>query len=176
MTVPLLLSILAIAALALWMGGLVTLGAIVAPTVFRLVPLPASADAMTTVFRRFDKLAVGCACVVLAVEVARALPRTDHKHANDLARRIGRLDLARGAVAVAASALQLFEAFSISPAIESLHREGAIRGLGEGGLRLESLHAQAEHLAGATLALGLALIVLHGLTLTRARTSKELTQ
>src|SRR5258708_38146905 len=100
-----ILSAAALVAIALWIGGLLTLGAIVAPVVFRIVAAPASADAMIVVFRRFDSLAVGCASVVLAVEIARALQK----------RPLRRLDRARGAVAVAASALALLEAFAISP-------------------------------------------------------------
>jgi hypothetical protein len=153
------LSAIALTALALWLGGLVALGAIVAPVVFHVVPAPTSADAMTIVFRRFDTLAVGCACVVLVAEVIRALGRE----------RVGRVDLVRASVAVLASALAMLEAFAISPSIEALHRSGAIRGFGDAGLRLEALHVQAERVASGEIAFGLALIGLHVWTLAHTR-------
>ena len=43
-------------AAAVWLGGILVLGAIVAPIVFHEVPAPTSADAMTHVFLRFDRL------------------------------------------------------------------------------------------------------------------------
>ena len=46
--------LVALLAIAVWLGGLLALGAVVAPVVFSMVSMPASADAMTTVFRRFD--------------------------------------------------------------------------------------------------------------------------
>ena len=56
----------------MWLGGLLALGAIVAPIVFAVAPFPQNADAMTLVFRRFDTVAMTCAAVVLASEAARA--------------------------------------------------------------------------------------------------------
>src|SRR5579859_6957127 len=96
---PRLTSALAVAAIALWLGGMLALGAIVAPAVFHIVPAPWSADAMTVVFRRFDSVAMASAAVVLAVEVGRAAARLP----------IERLDLVRGAVAVLASGLAIVE-------------------------------------------------------------------
>src|SRR5688572_13404979 len=70
--VPLVAAIYLLA-LALWLGGLVVLGAIVAPTVFRIVPAPTSADAMTVVFRRFDVIAIAAGVVALVSEALFAL-------------------------------------------------------------------------------------------------------
>lgn len=119
---------------ATWLGGMLTLGAIVAPVVFTIVPAPTSADAMTVVFRRFDVVAVTCAALLLASEIWRVRG----------AEKIARLDLARGLSLAIAGALALFEALVISPRIEELHRAGAVRGLGELGQKLESAHAMAE--------------------------------
>src|SRR6202021_2412092 len=69
------LEALALVALAVWLGGFATLGAIVAPLVFGIVPAPASADAMTAVFRRFDSVSIVCAALVLLVEGAHAVLR-----------------------------------------------------------------------------------------------------
>ena len=122
---------------AMWLGGMVTLGAIVAPVVFTIVPAPTSADAMTVVFRRFDVVAVTSAAAMLAAEIWRVR----------VSEKIARLDVARGISLAVAAALALFEALVLSPRIEELHRAGAVRGLGELGQRLESAHALAE--AGA---------------------------
>jgi uncharacterized membrane protein len=136
-------------ALALWLGGLVVLGAIVAPTVFRIVPAPASADAMTVVFRRFDMIATGASATALVCEVLLARGR-----------RPNRLDLVRGAIILGAALLAIVEALWLSPAIDALHRAGAIRGLDAPGFELERLHHLAE-----TAAKGELLLLLTGLVL-----------
>jgi uncharacterized membrane protein len=136
-------------ALALWLGGLVVLGAVVAPTVFRIVPAPTSADAMTVVFRRFDVIAMGAAAVALVSEVLLARGR-----------RTTRSDLARVAAIVIAAVLAIVEALWLSPAIAALHRAGAIRGLDAPGLELERLHHLAETAAKGELLLLLAVVVL----------------
>jgi hypothetical protein len=137
-------------AFAFWAGGLTALGAIVAPTVFGVVPMPTSADAMTLVFRRFDRVAMACAAVALVAESA-------------LAARGGRartIDVVRGAVVVLAASLAIGEAVWLSPAIEALHRGGAVRGLGPAGLALERTHKLAEAAGKGQLLLLLAAFVL----------------
>jgi hypothetical protein len=145
------LEAVALLAIAVWLGGFATLGAVVAPLVFGIVAAPASADAMTAVFRRFDSIAIGCAVVVLVVEGAHATLR----------RPIFRRDLVRGALTVGAAALAIVEAMVVSPHIERLHREGAIRGLGAAGLELDSVHHLAESLAKTELTLLVVVLVLH---------------
>jgi hypothetical protein len=143
--------------LALWAGGLVVLGAIVAPTVFGIVPAPTSADAMTVVFRKFDVVAIACAVSCLLAEAL-------------LAWRGGkstRIDLVRGGSAVCAAGLAITEAAILSPVIRSLHESGAVRGLGEAGLRLERVHRYAELAAKTELVLLLIVLVL---LVRRART------
>jgi hypothetical protein len=137
-------------ALSLWAGGLVVLGAVVAPTVFGIVPAPTSADAMTVVFRKFDVIAMTCSVIVLLAEAG-------------LAWRGGkatRLDLLRAGAAVLASALAMVEGLWLAPAIHGLHRAGAVRGLGESGLALERLHRHAEAVAKTEVVLLVALVVL----------------
>src|ERR1019366_877438 len=56
-------------AASLWLGGIVVLGAVVAPAVFRIVHAPDSADAMTIVFLTLDKVALRAAVVVAVTEV-----------------------------------------------------------------------------------------------------------
>jgi uncharacterized membrane protein len=144
------LDVVSALAIALWLGGLVVLGAVVAPTVFRMVPAPYSADAMTTVFRRFDVVAFACAVVVLLAEVGRALVR----------KPLLRVDVARMGLACAAAAIVVFQATVLSPKIVHLHESGAIRGLGDAGLELESIHHLSETLAKTELAFLVGVVIL----------------
>jgi hypothetical protein len=148
-------SVLALVAVSIWMGGLVALGALAAPVVFAIVPLPASADAMTVVFRRFDMVAMACASVTLATEAARAGMRLTFR----------RLDRARSLVSLLAAAVAVFEGTRISPRIAQLHAEGVLRGLGPGGRELSRLHDLAETSGQVQLALLTLVIVLHVVTL-----------
>ncbi len=141
----------ALLALAVWLGGLTTLGAVVAPLVFGIVPAPSSADAMTAVFVRFDSIAVSCAVVVLLVEGAHAVLR----------RPLLRRDLARGALGVGAAILAIVGATVVSPHIQRLHQDGAVRGLGPLGLELDRVHHTAESLAKTELLLLVAVLALH---------------
>lgn len=121
-------------AIAIWAGGLTALGAVAAPLVFGIVPTPTSADAMSAVFLRFDAVAMTCAAIALVADAV-------------LTRRSGpiaRLDLVRGAALLVAGAAAIVEGAWISPTIAGLHRNGAIRGLGETGLALERMHKLAE--------------------------------
>ena len=125
---------LSLVAVGLWLGGLLALGAIAAPAVFTIVPLPTSADAMTVVFRRFDQVAMACGAVVLASEAGRVAARV----------RFGLADGIRAGAAVLASLLAVFEGSYVSPRIAWLHMGGAIRGVGDPGLELSRLHDLAE--------------------------------
>jgi uncharacterized membrane protein len=146
-------------AIALWLGGLVVLGAIVAPTVFRIVPAPTSADAMTVVFHRFDAIATGAAVVALVCEAVLAMRGG----------KVSRLDVLRAAALVVAAAAAITEALWLTPTIEALHRAGAIRGFGEAGLALERWHRVAESAAKGELFLLLLVVVLFVVKLTRRR-------
>lgn len=147
-----------IVAVALWMGGLVALGAIAAPAVFGTIPMPGAADAMTLVFRRFDKVAMTCAAVALVAESAlgaRGGP-------------IGRVDVFRGASVVLAAALAIGQGVWLSPAIDALHRGGAVRGLGDDGMALERTHRLAESAGKGQLVLLLVVLVLIAVKIARA--------
>jgi uncharacterized membrane protein len=137
-------------AIAAWAGGLVVLGAIVAPTVFRIVPAPSSADAMTVVFGRFDAVAMTSAAIALVAEATLFLKDG----------RPARLDLVRGGAAVVASVLAIVVGAWLSPGIAALHRNGAVRGLNEAGIELERLHRLAESAGKTQLALLLVVLVL----------------
>ena len=143
---------LALLAAGVWLGGLLVLGAIVAPVVFREVPAPGSADAMTIVFTTFDKLAMMCAAIVAVAEVVRF--RIDRPT------KITRVDVARLAIIATAGALAVVQGTWLSPAIVALHRDGAIRGLGPLGERLDRIHAWSERCGKTESLLLLVLVVL----------------
>ena len=79
-----------------------------------------------------------------------------------------RLDVIRLAAAGVASLLAIVEGVYLSPAIQKLHQDGAIRGHGDAGIALERLHAQAEALAKVEL---VALVLLFALIVVRMRAS-----
>lgn len=137
-------------AIALWAGGLVTLGAVVAPIVFHTVPAPTSADAMTLVFARFDRVMIVCGAIALVAEATLALRGG----------RVERADVVRMVALVVAVALAITIAAWLTPGIASLHEGGAVRGSGPAGLELERLHKLAEGLAKAELAFLLLVAVL----------------
>ncbi len=161
---PRLTSSLALVATAIWVGGMLTLGALVAPVVFTMIPAPGAADAMTVVFQRFDTVALVCVAVIVTTDAWRsAAPSGDP---------IGRLDGARMAAGAVGAGLVLLEALWITPAIVALHRGGAIRGLGPDGLELDRIHGYAESCGKAQAVVGLSLIFLHVFTLRRAKARK----
>jgi hypothetical protein len=144
------IAVVQLLAVAVWAGGLLALGAIVAPIVFRVVPAPTSADAMTLVFGRFDVVAIACAAIALVAEAAFAVRGG----------RVARADIVRAVCLVAAGALAITIGAWLSPGISALHRAGAIRGLDDAGLALERLHRLAETLAKLEVVLLLAVFSL----------------
>jgi hypothetical protein len=151
-------AVVGLAAIAVWLGGLIALGALAAPVVFSVVPLPTSADAMTLVFRRFDQVAMACGALVLASEAARAVARISFVGA----------DWARVAASVTASALAIWQGEYVSPRIALLHMGGAIRGVGDPGAELSRLHDLAEALGKSEVLLLVVVVVTQVLALTRA--------
>jgi hypothetical protein len=131
-----------------WLGGMLVLGAIVAPVVFSIVPAPLSADAMTVVFRRFDRIAIAGSAIVLVCEAGLATVTRTLR------------DAVRSLFAITMSALAIYEGTMLSPQIEALHRAGAIRGFGDLGIELEKAHAAAELVGKTQLAIGVAYVVL----------------
>jgi hypothetical protein len=148
-------------AIALWAGGLVALGAVAAPVVFGTIPMPGAADAMTMVFRRFDTVAMTCAAIALVCEATFVVKGG----------RVGRPDVFRGASVTLAAALAIGEGVWLSPAIDALHRRGAVRGLGEAGMALERTHRLAESAGKGQLLLLLVAIVLVVVKVARASSS-----
>ena len=126
-------SVISLLAAAIWLGGILVLGAIVAPIVFHTVHAPDSADAMTKVFLTFDKVAMSSAVVIALTEAARS--------------RFGPIrtvDVLRLIAALLASTLAFTQGLWLSPRIAELHAQGAIRNVGDLGLALESVHKTSE--------------------------------
>jgi hypothetical protein len=152
-------STVALLAVAVWLGGLVALGAVAAPIVFSRVSFPSNADAMTAVFRRFDLIAMSCAAILLASEAVRAVARTP----------FAPRDHARAGTSILAAALAVFEGTHVSPRIAELHAAGAVRGLGDDGMELSRLHDWAEWCGMAQIGLLTAVVVLQVLALSSIR-------
>src|SRR5579862_7254791 len=113
MAIVRVVSVVALLAIAVWLGGLVALGALAAPVVFSVVSLPTAADAMTVVFRRFDLVAMTCAALILVCEAIRALGG-----------RLHRVDTVRVAACALAAAAAVVEGTQVSPRIAELHARG----------------------------------------------------
>jgi hypothetical protein len=142
-------SVVALIAIALWLGGLLVLGALVAPVVFSIVALPSAADAMVVVFRRFDRVAMMCAAVLLSVEAFRAVAGAPTRFA-----------VWRGAASAFAALAAVFQGLWASPHIAALHAQGAVRGLGPSGAELARWHDLAEWTGQLQVVLLVALIAL----------------
>ncbi len=154
--------VVAVLAAGLVVGGMLALGACAAPMVFRLTPAPYSGNAMGAAFARFDRIAIGASCALLAAEVARTyLARRHRQKITERLRRFAGIGLA-GAVT--------FMGLVLSPEINDLHTKGVRRGEGELGMQLEATHKRAEMVGRLEAALGLLCIALHVFTL---RTSSD---
>jgi hypothetical protein len=156
-------SVVALLTIAVWLGGLVALGALAAPVVFSVVPLPMAADAMTLVFRRFDVVAMTCAAVILLSEAVRAVSQ----------RSFARVDIARGVVSAIAAVVAVVQGAQVSPRIAGLHAAGVSRGLGASGLELSRLHGLAELLGQVQVLLLATAVVLHVAALSQSRASSR---
>ena len=167
LTDPRVTTTVALVALTAWIGGLLALGAIVAPIVFAAVPFQLAADTMAVVFARFDKLAMGAAAVVLATEAVRGWATSTATED----RKGARANLARVGVSVTLVAMAVLEGLWVTPKIASLHAGGAVRGVGEAGAALASAHSIAELLGKTQALLAIALIALHVATLPAPRSA-----
>jgi len=156
-------AIVAVMALAVWIGGLVALGACAAPLVFKIVPAPFSGEAMGAVFRRFDMIAISCAVVVLGCEAVRIWVR---EGSATTAERL------RGLLAVTAAGAAIYGGVELSPSIVALHAAGAVRGFGENGVKLDHIHDLAEAVAKVEVTVGFFLLALQVTTLPRQKEQK----
>ena len=71
------LALLGIVAVVAWLSALVTLGALVAPQVFRHVSAPENAAVMARIFRNYDSVALACGALALSSELLLAWLRAE---------------------------------------------------------------------------------------------------
>jgi len=155
----------ALVALTVWVGGLLALGAIVAPVAFGTLPRDLAAGMMAIAFARFDKVAMGAAAVVLGSEAWRLR--------GSAAVVLDRASMARVIVSVIVTGLACADGLWLTPTITTLHTQGAVRGVGEAGAALASAHALAEQSGKAQVLLAIALIALHVYTLPSRKAARD---
>ena len=153
--VALAAEVIATLAVALWLGGILALGAFAAPEVFGQLPRETAGSVMGTIFAKFDRLVLVVAGVLVFAEAVRVLTEGVP----------GRLGLARLIMAGALVALALTSALWLGPSINEMFENGIRRGVGDAGAEMDRLHHLAELLgkvaflcATAWLTLG---IILH---------------
>ena len=149
----------ALVATALWVGGLVVLGAVAAPSIFDTIAARGVSDGRVLAgavfgeaFRRFHLIAYGCAAVIIASLLARAV----------LGPRPGHLGVRLGIVTVMLGA-SLYSGMALSGRIEQLRVDagGAPSALPEGDPRRTAfgrLHALSTLVQVVPLAGGLVLL------------------
>ena len=138
-------------------GGMIALGACAAPFVFRLTPPPLSGHAMGAAFSRFDMIAVVCAVVGLAAEIARTIVSLRTKRA------AGWIARTRRYAAILFAAATVYTATQLSPEIVALHAAGVRRDVSDDpeSARLESTHQRAELVGKVVVGLAALLVGLH---------------
>jgi len=133
--------LLTTSALAAWASGLLFLGAVVAPHVFFRSGLDRTqaGAVMAPVFLAFDRWIV----VFLGGALLGELLRLTN------ARRAGARLAVHLALLAALAGTAVAGSLFTSPGIEELRRQGAHRGEGPAGLKLDALHHRAEELGRA---------------------------
>ena len=126
--------VIATLAVALWLGGMLALGAFAAPEVFGQLPRETAGSVMGAIFGKFDSLVLVVAGLLLVAEAVRLV----------LEGTRGKLGLARLAVAGALVVLALLSALWLGPAINDLFEAGVRRGVGDDGADMDRLHHLAE--------------------------------
>ena len=140
------LDVILIAAVLLYGGGL---RAIVAPTIFRS-GISAAADLMTTIFTRFDRVAVALVIVALIAEgVSVALRGAP----------MDRLRIARGALVVLFALSVGVQSGYLSPTIARMHAEGVRRYEGERGQAFDRVHNWSSRVGKVAVTLAIAATV-----------------
>lgn len=137
--------------LALMIGGMLALGAFVAPALFANVPRLYAGKTMTLIFMRYDNVLLAGIILVVAGEVIRAA-------AIGIAPRL--ISAVRLATVVLLTAMTAYSLFVIHPPIEQYQQQGVLRGVGEAGYRFDQLHKQSEALYKSQLLVAVVLLVL----------------
>ncbi len=142
-------------ALSLIIGGMLILGAFVAPVVFRNVVEPAAGDIMSPIFKRYDSLLLVCVCLLLVGEALRVLilgcPCIE----------LGR-ETVRLIVWAALVGLILYSVYGVNAQIYTMHQAGTHVDP-EHLAQFSKVHKLSEQLFKTECFLGLILLVLNAL-------------
>jgi hypothetical protein len=142
------LDLLALTAVLAYSGGLLALGAIVAPTVFRS-GIAGAADVMTTIFTRFDRVAIALVLSGLTAEALSVALRGGP---------LSRVRIARGALIVLFSLTVAVQSGALSPTIARMHREGVTRNVGPRGAEFDRVHQWSSRVGKLAVLLALAFV------------------
>ncbi len=152
-----------VTALGLWVGGMATLGIIVAPTVFRTAPSRGVAGAIFgSILQTFGSVQIVLALLCLAALIVLLLK-------GNLKGKSGPLRIATASIMLA---LVLVSQYHVGPAIaherETIPNFDSLPSGVPQKARFDSLHKLSVRLAGATLILGLGLLICSTATLRSA--------
>jgi Domain of unknown function (DUF4149) len=136
--------------LAFMIGGMLALGAFVAPALFHNFPLPEAGIVMTAIFRRYD--------IVLAVSVAFIL-MGEIIHLSTVGFSKQLKDRFRLVMVLLIAIVSFFSLVLIHPKMEGYQKAGVVRGVGETGMQFDKLHKQSETLYKAQLILAVILLI-----------------
>lgn len=143
------LDVVVLVSVLAYSGGLLALGAIVAPAVFRS-GLAGAADLMTTIFTRFDRVAIALCVLALLGEAASVTLRGGP---------MTRPRIARGALVVLFALGVATQSGYLSPKIARMHSEGVQRNVGEAGAEFDRTHNWSSRVGKLTVSLAIAAVV-----------------
>jgi hypothetical protein len=139
-------------AMALWLGGLLALGALAAPVVFGELERDIAGTVMGTIFGKFDRMVLVLVLVFAVAEAVRIYIDRD--------RLGGALARARLGLAALLVILALISSLWLTPGLNEMFAEGVRRGVGEAGQRMDRMHAWSETLGKAAAACAAAWIAI----------------
>ncbi len=137
--------------LALMVGGILVVGAFVAPVIFKIFPREDAGAALTVIFRRLD--------ILLLIALGGVLLGEALRMASGLVPMTSILAYARYIVLAGLTVMMLISTFQVNPKIEKMQKAGIHPGGSPEGLAFIKTHKLSEQLAKAELA-GAALLIL----------------
>lgn len=143
---------LTLISLAVMVGGILVMGAIVAPYLFKAGLSHAQAALiMSELFSRFDCVLIGTMVFLVIGELLQTgwLKATQKKA----------VVIVRQALSILLVSTLLYGIFVMHPQIESYHKAGIKRGVGAEGQMFDRTHCNSETLMKADLALAVAMLV-----------------
>ena len=150
----LLASFVHLLGLAVWLGGIVALGAIAAPVLFRRLPRTEAGALFGPMLRVFEKVSLGAAIATVAGAIAKGMIGGQNANVWILIR-----DIALGLMVL----LLLAANFSVHPAIRRLQEAtpgiGALPDSDPARMRFQKMHKLSERMMSAQLFLGLVVLL-----------------